>query len=261
MYMKKTLVLKKTAIALMATAVLGGAAIAGPFESSVKVEKRIDKAAASSQVKIDKLAEQAQDAALEYRNTLSRVDSLETFNKQLIRQVKSQQASIDGMDAEMTSIDETEKGVLPLMDEMIKTLDQFVSLDIPFNIEERTARVQNLYRLMDDADVSVSEKYRKILEAYQIEKGYGSVMQATTGQITKDDGSILNVDFLRVGRTAYIYLTKDGKSGEYWNQKDRDWVDLPSEYVESVNEGIKIARGISTPELFQVPVATAEAAQ
>lgn len=260
MYMKKTLVLKKTAVALMATAVLGGTAIAGPFESSVKVEKRIDKAAASSQVKIDKLAEQAQDAALEYRNTLSRVDSLETFNKQLRRQVKSQEASINGMDSEMASIDETEKGVLPLMDEMIKTLDQFVSLDIPFNIEERTARVQGLYRLMDDADVSVSEKYRKILEAYQIETGYGSVMQATTGEIDQGDGK-LNVDFLRVGRTAYIYLTKDGKSGKYWNQKDKAWVELPAEYVESVNEGIKMARGISTPELFQVPVAVAEAAQ
>ncbi len=260
MYMNKTLTLKKTAVAVITSAILSGAALAGPFESSVTVEKRIDKAAASSQTKIDKLAEQAADAAFEYRNTLSRVDSLETFNAQLRRQVASQEKSIGNMAGEMESIDETEKGVLPLMDEMIKTLDQFVSLDIPFNIEERTARVQNLYKLMDDAGVSVSEKYRKILEAYQIEMGYGNVMQATAGEIDAD-GTSIQVDFLRVGRTAYVYLSKDGTNGRYWDKSAKSWVDLPSEFVEEVGEAIKMAKGIAPAELFEVPVPVAEAAQ
>lgn len=260
MYMKKTLTLKKTALAVISSAILSGAAIAGPFESSVTVEKRIDKAASSSQTKIDKLAEQASDAAFEYRNTLSRVDSLETFNAQLRRQVKSQERSIGNMAGEMESIDETEKGVLPLMDEMIKTLDQFVSLDIPFNFDARTARVQNLYKLMDDADISVSEKYRKILEAYQIEMGYGSVMQAEQGSIDRD-GTPVEVDFLRVGRTAYVYLTKDRSSGRYWDKVAKDWADLPSDYIEQIGEAIKMAKGIVPVELVKIPVAIAEAAQ
>ncbi len=258
--MKKTLVLKKTALVVIASALLGGTAVAGPFESAVTVEKRIDKAAASSQNRINTLAEQAADAAFEYRNTLSRVDSLETFNTQLRRQVKSQENSINNMANEMESIDETEKGVLPLMDEMIKTLDQFVSLDIPFNLETRTKRVQDLHKLMDDADISVSEKYRKILEAYQIEMGYGNVMESTSGEIDRD-GTPVKVDFLRVGRTAYIYLTKDSKGGQYWNKKDKQWVDLPEEYISEVSEAIKMAKGIVPVEMFKIPVEVAEAAQ
>lgn len=258
--MKKTLILKKTALAVITSAILGGTAVAGPFESSVTVEKRIDKAATSSQSKINKLAEQAADAAFEYRNTLSRVDSLETFNTQLRRQVKSQEESITNMASEMESIDETEKGVLPLMDEMIKTLDQFVSLDIPFNLEKRTQRVADLHKMMDDADISVSEKYRKILEAYQIEMGYGNVMQADSGSIDRD-GQPVEVDFLRVGRTAYIYLTKDRSSGRYWNKADKQWVELPSEYIDEVSEAIKMSDGIVPVEMFKIPVAVAEAAQ
>ncbi len=260
MYMKKTLMLKKTALAALTSAIIGGAAIAGPLESSVTVEKRIDKAAANTQTKIDKLAEQAADAAFEYRNTLSRVDSLETFNTQLRRQVRSQEASITNMASEMESIDETEKGVLPLMDEMIKTLEQFVDLDIPFNLERRTKRVADLKRNMDDADISVSEKYRKILEAYQIEMGYGNVMQSDTGSIDRD-GQTLEVDFLRVGRTAYIYLTKDRKSGRYWNKADKQWAELPAEYIDEVSEAMKMADGIVPVEMFKIPVRVAEAAQ
>ncbi len=260
MYMKKILTLNKTALAVITGAFLGGTAVAGPFESSVSVEKRIDKAAVGSQAKVDRLAEQAADAAFEYRNTLSRVDSLETFNTQLRRQVSSQDTSITNMASEMESIDETEKGVLPLMDEMINTLEQFVALDIPFNLDKRTQRIAELNRMMDDADVSVSEKYRKILEAYQIEMGYGNVMQADSGSIDRD-GQNVEVDFLRVGRTAYIYLSKDRSSGRYWNKADKQWVDLPSEYIEEVGEAIKMSDGIVPVEMFKIPVAVAEAAQ
>lgn len=260
MYMKKTLILKKTALAVITGAILGGTAVAGPFESSVTVEKRIDKAASNSQARIDKLAEQASDAAFEYRNTLSRVDSLETFNTQLRRQVKSQEDSITNMASEMESIDETEKGVLPLMDDMIKTLDQFVALDIPFDLEKRSKRVADLYKMMDNADISVSEKYRKILEAYQIEMGYGNVMQSDSGEINRD-GQNVQVDFLRVGRTAYIYLTKDRSSGRYWNKTDKQWVELPAEYIPEVLDAMNMTAQIVPIDMFKIPVAVAEAAQ
>ena len=261
MYMKKTLILKKTALAVITSAILGGTAVAGPFESSVTVEKRIDKAAASSQTKINTLADQAADAAFEYRNTLGRVDTLETFNTQLRRQVKSQNESISNMANEMESIDETEKGVLPLMDEMIKTLEQFVELDIPFSLDKRTQRVAELNTMMDNADISVSEKYRKILEAYRIEMDYGNVMQATTGSIERDDGQTVDVDFLRVGRTAYIYLSKDRKSGRYWSKADKQWVDLPEQYIAEVDKAMKMTSNIVPIDMFKIPVAVAEAAQ
>ena len=202
--MKKQLFLKKTAAAVLATAVMGSAYAAGQFESSMNIEKKIDRAAASTQSSINTLAEQTTDLSLEYRNTLQRVDSLRIYNAQLEKQIASQQKQIADSVQEMESIDETEKGVLPLMDEMISTLDEFVQLDIPFNIEDRRERIERLYALMDDANVSVSEKYRKILEAYQIEMQYGNAVSADTGEIDAN-GEELTVEFLRVGRLSYVY--------------------------------------------------------
>ncbi|NVK22391.1 MAG: DUF3450 domain-containing protein [Kangiellaceae bacterium] len=258
--MKKQVLLKKAVAGLVATAVMGSAIAAGPFESSLNIEKRINTAAAQTQGTVDQLADQTTDLSLDYRNTLQRVDSLRIYNAQMERQIASQRKQINESSTEMESIDETEKGVLPLMDDMIKTLDEFVQLDIPFNIDDRQARIQKLYGLMDDANVSVSEKYRKILEAYQIEAQYGNVVDATSGDIEKD-GSPLAVDFLRVGRMSYVYLTKDGKAGAYWDKQSRQWQPLPEDYLESVGEAVKMAKGTAQANLFKVPVPVAEAAQ
>lgn len=259
--MKKQVLFKKTAVAILASAVMGSTMAAGQFDASLKTEKRIDKKAASTQVTVDRLAEQTTDLALEYRNTLQQVDSLRIYNTQLERQIASQEKQIAESSNEMETIDETEKGVLPLMDEMIKTLDEFVQLDIPFNAEKRQERIEKLYALMDSADVTVSEKYRKILEAYQIEMQYGNAVSASSGTIDKD-GEPLAVDFLRVGRLSYVYLAKNGESGAYWDKSTGQWAALPQDFLDSVGNAINMAKGIATQELFKVPVpATTEAAQ
>ena len=72
--------------------------------------------------------------------------------------------------------------------EMIDTLGQIVEADIPFRIHERRARVVRLRDMMDQAEVTASEKYRRVMEAYQGELEFGRTTEAysdtlpTTGQ-------------------------------------------------------------------------------
>jgi hypothetical protein len=87
---------------------------------------------------------------------------------------------------------------------MVDTLDQFIKLDIPFLLEERTARVAALKTIMDRADASISEKYRLILEAYQSELDYGRTVQAYEGHLgTGADAR--TVEFARLGRVTLMY--------------------------------------------------------
>jgi hypothetical protein len=55
------------------------------------------------------------------------------------------------------------------MQNMLDTLARFVDLDVPFLLDERSKRVATLKEMMTRADVSVSEKYRRIVEAYVVE--------------------------------------------------------------------------------------------
>jgi len=124
-----------------------------------------------------------QDPAAHYAQAMSDVDSLERYNTQLQEQVRSQQAEIASIERQLTELDTTNREVQPLMQQMVDTLAQFVALDVPFLIEDRTARVQGLKDMMARADVTVSEKYRRILDAYQIELEYGRTLEAYQGRL------------------------------------------------------------------------------
>ena len=65
--------------------------------------------------------------------------------------------------------------------------------------------------------VAPSEKFRRVMEAYQIEMDYGRTLEAYSGLHTVD-GQERDVDFLRVGRTAFIFQTRDGSSLGIWNK-------------------------------------------
>jgi hypothetical protein len=138
--------------------------------------------------------------------------------------------------------------VVPMMHKMLATLDKFVELDIPFLPEERANRIVGLKDMMDRADVSISEKYRRIIEAYQIEIEYGRTLEAYQGKV--DDRM---VEFLRTGRIALMYQTLDSKETGYWDNTARAWK-VESRYAEDVQEGLKVAKKQAAPDFVGVAV-------
>jgi hypothetical protein len=179
-------------------------------------------------------------------------DSLERYNKQLDSQVKSQETEMASIERQLTDIETTNREVQPLMQQMVDTLDQFVKLDVPFLLDERTARVQNLKDMMGRADVTISEKYRRILEAYQIELEYGRTLDAYSGRLgTGADAR--TVEFVRLGRVSLMYRTLDGAEVGYWDADQKKWVPDAS-YRDDIQQALRVARGQGAKELLTVPV-------
>ena len=149
------------------------AALAAPagaqLEEALTAQVQADRDAARAQETLDRLREQTQDAAGRYAQALADAESLERYNNQLQEQVRSQETEIASIEKQLLDIEQTNREVQPLMQQMVETLAQFIDLDVPFLLEERTVRVQGLRDIMPRADITISEKYRLILEAYQIE--------------------------------------------------------------------------------------------
>ena len=139
---------------------------------------------------------------------------------------------------------------------MVDTLEQFVALDVPFFVEERTTRVQNLKDLMSRADVAISEKYRRLLEAYQIEMEYGRTMSAY--RQTLDDGR--DAEVVRLGRVVLLYRVMEGGETGYWDNTEKRWVAAP-ESRAAIENALSIAKEEKAPDLIIVPVPAPQGAR
>lgn len=212
-----------------------------------------DAAAIAAQQRINQISDETRELLLQYRQHLSEAKSLRDYVAQLSGQVKSQQDEIGFIQQQLGEIEVTAREVTPLMQRMLDTLDRFVELDLPFLVEERRKRVQSLKEMMTRADVSISEKYRRILEAYQIETEYGRTLETYQAPLGEGEGA-RTVRFLRIGRVALLYQTMDGKETGYWDAGQKDWV-VDDGYRNAVRHGFEVADKVGAPDLLIVPVA------
>ncbi|WP_199608868.1 DUF3450 domain-containing protein [Flocculibacter collagenilyticus] len=240
-----------------AFALVGGNAVADPLNELHKAEIKIHKAAAKSQSKINGIYEQTQEIVAEYRAVVDEMENLKVYNDHVARLVADQQSEIDSLNSQITEIETTKKTVIPMMYKMIDTLEEFVEADIPILQEERASRIELLRETMSRAKVTTSEKYRQVLEAYQIEKDYGSMLRAWQGTLNYE-GTDITVDFVHYGRVAFVAQSLDQKNSWVWNNNSRSWEKLDEEYNRSVTQAIKVARKQAAATLIKLPILAAE---
>lgn len=239
---------------------LSSAGVAADIDQVLQVGEQAQRAAASSQGRIDALSDDTETLVSEYKDVSEEIDRLRVYNDQLEALIGAQQEEIVSIEGEIESVTIVERQLTPLMQEMLDTLDQFVSLDVPFLEDERSHRIAKLRELMGRADVTVAEKYRSLLEAYQIENEYGRTIEAYRGDV-EIDGTDYEVDFLRIGRVVLLYSSLDGQRGGVWNDAEGRWDPLEDRYRSSLREGLRIARKQAAPNLLTLPVPAPEASQ
>lgn len=238
--------------ALALTLTLVGPASAAPLQKVIDEQAKADSEAAAAQAKIDALEDETRSMAQKYRDALAVADSMNDYSDQLEAQVDSQQERLDEVNQQLADIEVTQREVFPLMEKMIATLDKFISLDLPFLLEERSKRVATLKEVLGSSEVTTSEKYRRILEAYQIEMEYGRTLDAYTGKLG-DGEAARTVQFIRLGRISLIYQTLDGSETGYWNTATQQWV-VDNGYQRDAKRALAVARKEGAPELVMAPI-------
>lgn len=247
--MRNTLV--KTAILLM----LGGFCLvstvsAQVLQSTIGTQNNINNADAQSQDRIDTVADETEDILNQFRQVVSETDSLKVYNAQLQRLVTNQRSELQSINEQLAQLESTDRAITPLMIDMVDTLQEVVDSDVPFLLDERRARVEDMRIVLDDPNVTVSEKFRRILEVYQGEIDYGRTTFAYNGNLPDNT----KVTFLRLGRTLLLYQSLDGQITGWWNPSSREFDTLGSEYRLAVKDGIAIAQNRRAPDLVTLPV-------
>jgi hypothetical protein len=214
----------------------------------ISEQVKAEQAAVASQKRVEQLDDETSKALTDYRQLLAETLSLKAYNEQMGGQVKSQEAQIAEMTKQLDEIATTSREVLPLMNKMLDTLVKYVSLDLPFLPDERKQRVAQLQLMMSRADVSTSEKYRRLVEAYQIEMEYGRTIEVYQGKVNDK-----TVDVLRIGRVSLMYQTLDARETGYWDADSKKWV-ADNAYRSAITAGLKVAKKQAAPDFIEVAI-------
>lgn len=222
-------------------------------ETTINTQVDANIESSSIQQEIDKLDERSKKLYFEYKDTLNEYNSLKRYDDQLSNIINSQIKEIENINNQIESLDTINIDVLPLLDSMVNSLEKFISFDIPFLIEERQARVNELNELLSRADISTSEKFRKIFEAYQIEANFGRTIEAYSSYIDIK-GEAKAVEFFRLGRIGLFYRTLDGNDSGYWNSNNSSWEHVGSKLSDSIKSALDVANRKTPPNFITLPI-------
>ena len=243
----------KTSITLAAG--LACAAAMTAFAQTDPVSKAIDstqqnsRAAVQSQQRVNQLDDQTRAMLERYRAATWQTQQMNVYAKQLDGMLTAQEAEKQSLQRQIAEMDRVEQDLLPLMLRMLDSLEKFVALDLPFLQRERQDRGASLRRMMADPAIGIAEKYRRLLEAYQIEADYGRALGVERLEI---DGR--SMDALRLGRTALYAVSADGAQAVYWDAEAKAWQPLSRKYVAALRKGFKLARETVAPDFIALPV-------
>jgi hypothetical protein len=241
------------AILLLAVAAQGQS-----LNDVLKANQEVVRLAQASQERVDEIVEDTRSALEKYRAVTKEIDGLQIYNTLLQRQVDDQLAEIAKIESSIERVTEIERQITPLMLDMVESLAQFIELDVPFLAEERAERIGRLREALERADVSVAEKFRIVLEAYEIEVDYGRNIE-TYKLLLPIDGVERSVDMLRIGRVALMYQSEDGTLSGAWDNKAREWVALDDSLARNeIRKGIRMASGQLAPDLLLLPISAPE---
>lgn len=222
------------------------------LEQAISIEASSSNAAADRQDYINRIDSQIIELIGDIQYLSQQLDLTNIYNRQMQELITSQNNEIESINQQMVELDNTNRGILPKLEEMVLTLESIIQNDIPFLLTERNLRVNELKEILMQSNVSTSEKFRRVFEAYQIENEYGRTVESYRDEISVED-NLYNVEVFRLGRVGLYARTSDGNFNAMYSKKEKKWIKqkgIDSELVTA----LKIARKELPPSLLKLPV-------
>ena len=248
-----------TGVAAAAAVVVAGSVFAqsASVDDVLQADLRRIELAQESQERINQVVEGTRDLADDYRTVMKEIDGLKVYNRLMTAQTNGQQATLDDIALSLDQVDSINRQIFPLMERMIDGLEQSIALDIPFLMEERSKRVADLNDILERSDVSVAEKFRKVMEAYQIEMDYGTSSEWYREELNVD-GATREYNMLRVGRIGLYFQSDDTNITGWYNPDSGQYELLGNDHRNEIRKGMRIARQLIAPELILIPLPAAQ---
>lgn len=246
---------------MIRSAILGSAALLAvlsaeaqaQFRPALQESEATARESAASQQRIDQLDDQTASLLNDYRANLKQLEAARRYNASLTRNIEAQERQKARLAEDIANVEGLQRAMQPLMEDMVARFGQIVSADLPFKLDERSARAARLASVLDNPDMSAAQRYRLIVEAYQIEGEYGRTLSVEDCNIGEGEEELAG-ECLQIGRIAFVFKTRDDSNLRIWDAAQSGWVDLNRSYLQDVKLAIRMAKEQTAPDIFFAPV-------
>ena len=232
--------------------------LAASVEHNLHVEGQTNQAGQQSQRVVDKLSRETQNMLREYQNLMQQGDYQNAYNKELTQRLDEQAEEIASLKKQLADVQITRLHIMPFLRDKTAELKQFIELDLPFEQEDRLASIKRLEDRLSSSKVSLSDKFRRLMQAWQSENDYSYQLQSFRDTV-QWQGEDISVNFLRVGRVALYFQSLDGKLSAYWHSSKKQWLEVEPRYHAAIQQALRVADKQLPPQLLALPINNKEA--
>jgi FtsZ-binding cell division protein ZapB len=222
----------------------GSAAITIGEQVTEKIKKPVEDSITirhNTQKDIEKWSEKKSMLEGEYDSLVENEKRLVVERKHLMQELEAMQGRIIDLENQIMAMEQISEKLKPFLYSIYVRLTDSVDQGTPFLKEERSERLGNLIKTLDDPQIVLGEKFRKVMEALFIEAEYGNTVEVYQEKILLANEDVL-VNVLRLGRISLFFEALDQQTAGYFDLAENQWRILP----RSANRDIRIAMEIGS---------------
>lgn len=188
-----------------------------------------------------------------YRSLKANKGRLEKLKLETERELDSQKTRVAELERKIKESARIKKELQSYLESVVAQLEEFIKRDLPFLLKERTNRIVSIKNVLARPEVPAAERYRRVMEALQVETEYGRTVEVYQDTIKLNGQSVL-VDILRLGRLSLFCQTPDGRVVGHYDRAAGEWTPLPSRCRREINRAVEMARRERTIDLVKLPI-------
>ncbi len=196
----------------------------------------------------------------EKKSLTARYQALEATKKRLLFEQKQHRIRLDNCrqrveDAQRKTIESARlrKELTIYLSTVVERVENLTTTGLPFLTSERNQRLLETKETLLDLEIAAAEKYRRVMEALQVETEYRHTVEVYPEEI-EIAGEKKMVEILRLGGLALFWRSPDGISVGEYDRLKQGWQPLDKRYQNAINKAMEIALKQRTIEMVSLPI-------
>lgn len=183
---------------------------------------------------------------------------IERQRDEVQQQIAALSAQVQQMQTQRSALNNQRQFLSGLLIEKCGLLQQHINRSLPWNSEQRLARVSALKNDLQTGTASIEDGFARLRAIIDEEISFGDDIVLEERQVRRNNGTTLSARMMRVGALWMVYVdTPEENYGVLFRTKERTWSwreDLSFAEREAIRTAIRVKEAKRPPQLVLLPL-------